>query len=74
MWGREVSAITERRGQAARAAALLRSAADRVEATAPDEGPEDEAARYRGAAVLAHTAGLELAFVAGTVAAQEVES
>ncbi len=69
-----MSALTERRGQAARAAALLRSAADRVDATNPDEGPEDEAARYRGAAVLAHTAGLELAFVAGTVAAHEVDA
>ncbi len=62
-----VSPLTDRRGQAARAAALLRSAADRVEAAAPGEGPEDESARYRGAAVLAHSAGLELAIVAGFV-------
>ena len=62
-----MSALSERRGQAARAAALLRSAADRVEAASPGEGPDDEAARYRGAAVLAHSAGLELAVVAGFV-------
>lgn len=62
-----MSALTERRGQAARAAALLRSAAERVEALQPDEPTEDESARYRGAAVLAHSAGLELAIVAGFV-------
>lgn len=67
MTASSVSDVQHRRSQAARAAALLRSAADRVEAADPSEGSEDESARYKGAAVLAHTAGIELAVVAGYI-------
>ncbi len=63
----------ERLSQAARAADLLRSAADRVESGDPDETTSERAARLRGAAILAHSAGLELAVVSGALEAESSE-
>jgi hypothetical protein len=54
-------------GQAAKAADLLRSAADRLDTQDPDETRAEQAARLRGSSVLAHTAALELAAVSGFV-------
>jgi hypothetical protein len=61
--------LAHRMNQAARAVALLRSAADRLEAEAPDETRSEQAARLRGSSVLAHTAALELAACSGFVEA-----
>ncbi|HET9930944.1 MAG TPA: hypothetical protein VFQ35_09665 [Polyangiaceae bacterium] len=61
--------LAHRMNQAARAADLLRSAADRLEAEAPDETRSEQAARLRGSSVLAHTAALELAAASGWVEA-----
>ena len=55
--------------QAHRAADLLRSAADRLEAADPDETRSEQAARMRGSSVLAHTAALELAATSGWIEA-----
>jgi hypothetical protein len=55
--------------QAARAVDLLRNAADRLEAEAPNETRSEQAARLRGSSVLAHTAALELAATSGWVEA-----
>jgi hypothetical protein len=57
--------LAQRTNQAARAAELLRSAADRLDAGSDEETRTDEAQRVRGAAVLAHTAALELAATSG---------
>jgi hypothetical protein len=51
--------------QASRAADLLRSAADRLEAGDADETRNEQAARVRGAVVLALTASLDLAATSG---------
>jgi hypothetical protein len=52
---------------ASKAGDLLRSAADRLDIQDPDESQADLVARLRGAAILAHAAGLELAAVSGFV-------
>jgi hypothetical protein len=61
--------LAHRMNQAARAVDLLRSAADRLEAEAPDETRSEQAARLRGSSVLAHTAALELSATSGWVEA-----
>jgi hypothetical protein len=61
--------LRERRSHAARAADLLRSAADRIDGGDPDETVSEQAARLRGSSVLAHTAALELAACSGWVEA-----
>jgi hypothetical protein len=65
-WRHQLSA---RLSQAARAADLLRSAADRLEAGDPEETRSEQAARMRGSSVLAHTAALELAATSGWIEA-----
>jgi hypothetical protein len=57
--------LAGRLSQTAKAADLLRSAADRLEAAEPGESRQDQAARLRGSSVLAHTAALELAATSG---------
>lgn len=57
--------LSARVTQSARAADLLRSAADRLEAGDPEETRSEQAARLRGSSVLAHTAALELAATSG---------
>jgi hypothetical protein len=57
--------LAHRMNQGARAAELLRSAADRLEAGTAAETRSEQAARMRGSAVLAHTAALELAASSG---------
>jgi hypothetical protein len=57
--------LAQRLTQAAKAADLLRSAADRLESGEPGETREEQAARLRGSSVLAHTAALELAASSG---------
>jgi hypothetical protein len=61
--------LAHRMNQAARAVDLLRSAADRLEAEAPNETRSEQAARLRGSSVLAHTAALELSVTSGWVEA-----
>ena len=61
--------LKSRMNQAFKAADLLRSAADRLDTTDPDETRAEQAARLRGSSVLAHTAALELAAVSGYVEA-----
>jgi hypothetical protein len=61
--------LAHRLSQAERAVDLLRSAADRLEAEAPDETRAEQAARLRGSSVLAHTAALELAATSGWIEA-----
>lgn len=51
--------------KAAKAAELLRSAAERIDSQDPEESCAELSARLRGAAVLGHTAALELAAVSG---------
>ena len=59
--------LKARMHQAAKAADLLRSAADRLDTPDPDETRAEQAARLRGSSVLAHTAALELAAASGFV-------
>jgi hypothetical protein len=51
--------------RASKAVDVLRSAIEHLHPPRPDEDWETIALRLRGAAVLAHTAGMELATVAG---------
>jgi hypothetical protein len=51
--------------RASKAVDVLRSAIEHLHPPRPDEDWETIALRLRGAAVLAHTAGLELAVVSG---------
>lgn len=70
------SELAHRMSQAAKAADLLRNAADRLESGQPDETRSEHAARLRGSSILAHTAALELAAASGwleAVAAVEGE-
>ena len=57
--------LHSRLNQAAKAADLLRSAADRLDTQDPEETRAEQAARLRGSSVLAHTAALELATCSG---------
>jgi hypothetical protein len=57
--------LQDARKQAEQAATVLRSAIDRLHPPREGESLEDLSLRLRGAAVLAHTAGLELAHAAG---------
>jgi hypothetical protein len=57
--------VQERETMALKAAGLLHSAAERIEQAPEGEGLEDRNLRLRGAAVLAHAAGLEVAVIAG---------
>jgi hypothetical protein len=57
--------LAARLSQAAKAADLLRSAVDRIEAGDPDETRSEQAARLRGVAVLALTASLEISATSG---------
>ncbi len=59
--------LPHRLSQAAKAADLLRNAADRLEAGDPEETRSEQAARLRGSSVLAHTAALELAAASGWI-------
>lgn len=59
------SDLKHQNAQALRAGMLLRHAAETVESQRPDESDADRAQRYRGAAVLAHSAALELAVTCG---------
>jgi hypothetical protein len=62
---REFPGLLEADTRAGKAVEVLRSAIERLHPPREGEGPEDIALRLRGAAVLAHTAGLELAVVSG---------
>ena len=57
--------LAEAHKQAEQAVTVLQSAIDRLHPPRNGETLEELALRLRGSAVLAHTAGLELAFVAG---------
>jgi hypothetical protein len=57
--------LAHRRSQAARAADLLRNAADRIEGGDADETRSEQAARLRGSSILALTGALELAATSG---------
>jgi hypothetical protein len=60
-----VNALDETRRSVEQAIGVLQNAIDRLHPPRDEESLEDVALRLRGSAVLAHTAGLELAFVAG---------
>lgn len=66
------SDLGHQNAQAVRAGMLLRHAADAVESERADESDADRAQRYRGAAVLAHSAALELAVTCGWFEAARV--
>jgi hypothetical protein len=57
--------LAHRRSQAAKACDLLRNAADRLESGEEEETRSEQAARLRGASILALTASLELAVTCG---------
>jgi hypothetical protein len=61
--------LAHRQTQAAKAADLLRNAAERLESGEPGETRAEQAARIRGSSVLAHTAALELAATSGWIEA-----
>jgi hypothetical protein len=61
--------LAHRLSQAAKACDLLRNAADRLEGGDPEETRSEQAARMRGAGILALTAALELASVSGWIEA-----
>jgi hypothetical protein len=57
--------LRARLNQAAKAADLLRSAAERIDTQDPEETPAECAARLRGVAVLALTGALEIGAASG---------
>lgn len=61
--------LAHRQSQAAKAADLLRNAADRLEGGDPDETRSEQAARLRGASILALSAALELGACSGWIEA-----
>lgn len=63
------SELAHRRSQAAKAADLLRNAADRIEGGDPEETRSEQAARLRGSSILALTGALELAACSGWIEA-----
>jgi hypothetical protein len=62
---RDFRGLLEADKRAGKAVEVLQSAIDRLHPPREGEVPEEIALRLRGAAVLAHTAGLELAVVSG---------
>jgi hypothetical protein len=61
--------LAHRTEQAAKAALLLRNAADRIDGAGPDESRNEQAARLRGSSILALTGALELAACSGWIEA-----
>ena len=65
MSGDDFPGLVEANQRAEKAVEVLRSAIERLHPPREGEGRAELALRLRGAAVVAHTAGLELAVVSG---------